>query len=124
MHVAKIHRILSFHQEAWMKPYSDLNTRKRQQAKTEFENSLFKLMNNSTFEKTMEYVRQRRKVKLVCDKLKAKKLVAKPKLEQFRIVNKNTDSIERLRAEVVLDKSICWFCYTGAFKGFNIRLPL
>jgi hypothetical protein len=106
MRVSKIHRVLSFHQEAWMKPYINFNTRKRQEAKTDFEKSLFKLMNNSTFGKTMEDVRRRRKVELVCDKLKAKKLIAKPQLEQFRIVNEDTVLIERLRAEVVLDKPI------------------
>jgi hypothetical protein len=63
-------------------------------------------MNNSTFGKTMENVRRRKKVELVCDKLKVKKLIAKPQLEQFRIVNENTVLIERIRAEVTLDKPI------------------
>ena len=106
MRVTKIHRVLSFHQKAWMKPYIDFNTRKRQEAKTDFEKSLFKLMNNSTFGKTIENVRNRRKIELVCDKLKMKKLIAKPQLEQFRIVNETTVLIGRIRAEVTLDKPI------------------
>jgi hypothetical protein len=83
MRVSKIRRVLLFHQEAWMKPYINFNARKRLGAKTDFEKSLFKLMNNLTFGKTMENVRRRRKVELVCDKLKAKKLILKPQLEQF-----------------------------------------
>ena len=52
--------------------------------------------NNSMFGKTMENVRRRKKVKLVCDKLKAKKLIAKPQLEQFRVVNEDTVLIDRI----------------------------
>jgi hypothetical protein len=47
----KIIAVLSFHQEAWLKPYIEFNTRKRQQAKTVFEQSLCKMTNNSVSER-------------------------------------------------------------------------
>lgn len=46
--------MLEFERECWLKPYIDFNTRKRFQAKTEFERMYYKLLNNSVFGKLME----------------------------------------------------------------------
>ena len=51
----KIHRIIEFNQEAWLKPYIDMNTELRKLAKTDFEKDLFKLMNNSVFGKSQRH---------------------------------------------------------------------
>lgn len=47
----RIHRILEFQQEAFMKPYVEFNTNMRQKARSTFEKNFFKLMNNSVFGK-------------------------------------------------------------------------
>ena len=81
--VTKVHRGIKFYESPWLKPYIYLNTELRAEAKNNFEKDFFKLMNNSVFGKTMENIDNRVNIRLVCDKLKAIKHIAKPNYELF-----------------------------------------
>ena len=80
----KVHRVIIFNQRAWLKPYIDINTKKRMESKNEFEKNSFKLMINSVFGKTMGNLRKHRDIKLVTIDGKRIKLISEPNYHTTR----------------------------------------
>ena len=103
----KIHRIIAFNQEAWLKPYIDMNTELRKLAKNDFEKDLFKLMNNnSVFGKTMENIRKHRDLKLVTTAKKRSKLVSEPNYHTINLISEELSIIEMKKTKVKMNKPI------------------
>ena len=102
----KIHRVIKFNQEAWLKPYIDMNTELRKEAKNDFEKDLFKLMNNSVFGKTMENIRKHRDIKLVTTDKKRSKLVSEPNYHTINLISEDLSIIEMKKTKVKMNKPI------------------
>ena len=113
--LTKIHRVLAFQQQPWLKPYIQLNTELRTQAKSDFEKDFFKLMNNSVFGKTMEDVRKRVNIKLITNPKSYQKHVAKISYKRSEVFVNDEEKeqylvgLEAKRLTITLDKPI----YTG-----------
>ena len=103
----KVHRVIHFKQQAWLKPYIDMNTDLRKDAKNDFEKDFFKLMNNSVFGKTMENARNHRDIKLVTTNVQRRKYVSEPNYMTSKCFSKDLMAIEMRKTEVLLNKPVC-----------------
>ena len=106
MVVTKVHRVLSFTQSAWLKPYIELNTTMRQKATNEFEKNFFKLMNNACFGKTLQNDRSHLQLRLITSADRARKLVAKPNFKYSRWINDDLVAIEMGKPKIKLIRPI------------------
>ena len=102
----KVHRVIQFNQKAWLKPYIDMNTKLRKEAKNDFEKDFFKLMNNSVFGKTMENVRNHRDIKLVTSDKRRKRLVSEPNYHSHKKFSEHLMAIKMKNTKVKMTKHI------------------
>ena len=106
MKLRKVHRVIEFDQEAWLKEYIDVNTELRKKATNDFEKDFFKLMNNAVFGKTTENVRKHRDIKLVKTDKKRNKLVSEPNFHTMKLIDNNLAIIEMMKVKVKMNRPI------------------
>ena len=102
----KLHRVIRFKQEAWLKPCIDMNIKLRTQAKNDFETDLFKLMNNWVFGKTMQNVRNHRDIKLVTTNGKRRKYISEPNYMSSKCFSEDLIVIEMRKTKITVNKSV------------------
>ena len=102
----KVHRIIEFEQEGWLKEYIDVNMELRKKATNDFEKDFFKLMINAVFGKTMENVRKHRDIKLVKSNNKRNKLVSESNFHTMKLIDNNLAIIEIKKVKVKMNKPI------------------
>ena len=102
----KVHSVSSFRQEAWLKPYIDLNTELRKNAKNEFERDFYKLKINSIYGKTVQNDRKHGDIKLVTTEYKRNKLASEPNYHFTKCISKHLLVMEMKKIEVKINKPI------------------
>ena len=90
----KFHRVIRFNQNAWLKPFIDMNTDLRKKTKNNFEKDFFNLMNNAVFGKTVENVRKHKDIKLVTTERRRNCLVSEPNYHTTSFFTENLLAIE------------------------------
>ena len=104
--IKKVHRIIEFNQEAWLKPYIDMNTELRKLAKNDLDKDFFKLIYNAVFGKTMENIRKHRDIKLVTKDKRRNKLVSDPNYHTMNYISKDLSITEMNKTKVKMNKPI------------------
>ena len=102
----KVHRVIEFQQSKWVKAYIMLNTRLRKDAKNEFENDFFKLM-NSVFGNRVENIRNHKDIKLVTSDKKYLKYVMKLNFKDGHPFSKHLFVVEK-KLCAAHSFTICW----------------
>ena len=106
MKLTKIHRVLQFDESPWIAKYIDFNTKKRKEAKNDFEKDYFKLMNNAVFGKTLENLRKRINLKLASSEDMHTKQASRANFIYGKMFNENLFAINRIKEELVLNRPI------------------
>lgn len=106
MKIIRVHRVMSFQQSAWMKPYVEFNTEMRKKATTELDKNLYKLLVNAVFGKTMENVRAYKNIEMVTSATRMRKVLKKPHFERAVIFTDNLVACSVRRTKTMLNKPI------------------
>ena len=83
-----------------------MNTKKRAEAKNDFEKDFSKLMNNSISGKTMENVRKHRDIKLVTIDKRRNQLVSEPNYHSTKWFSEDLLAAEMKKIKVKMNKPI------------------
>ena len=93
-------------QEAWLKPYTDMNPQLRAKATNEFEKDFYKLWNNSVYGKTMENVRKHRDIRLAESDKKRNILASEPNYHSTKCISEDLSIMEMKKREIYMNKPI------------------
>ena len=102
----KVHKGIKFNQNAWLKPYINMNTDLRIKTKNDFEKHFFKLMNTLVFGKTMGNVRKHRDIKLVTTEGRRGYLVSEQNYHTTKIFTENLLAVEMKKTEILMNKLV------------------
>ena len=102
----KVHRMIKYNQNAWLKPYINMNTDLRRKAENDFEKDFSKLMNNAVFGKTMEKVRKQGDIKLVTTETRRNYLVSEPNYHTTKFFTENLLAIEMKKTQILINNLV------------------
>ena len=97
----KVHRVINFNQNAWLKLY-----KLRKKTKNNFEKDFFKLMNDAVFGKTVKHVRKYRDIKLVTTERRKIYLVSEPNYLAAKFFAENLLAIEMRKTQIIMNKPV------------------
>jgi len=106
MVLTKVHRGLKFKQTHVFRHYIEYNSKKRQEATTEFEKDYFKLKNNSLYGKMVENLRRRMNFKLCNSRDDFMTMSSKPSFLRSIIFNEDLAGVKLSKDMITLDRPV------------------
>ena len=106
MILKKVHRVIEFTQEVWLKPYKDMKSELSKLTKNDFEKDFLKLMINSVFGKTMENSRKHGDIKLVTTDNRRYQFLLEPNYHTTKYFLENLLAIEINKTKVKINRPL------------------
>ena len=117
MKLKKIHRGIKFNQSCWLKEYISFNTEKRKRSKTMFAKSLYKLLNNAIFGRSLLNTRKHVDIKLCHTPKKLLKYTAKSSFTSCKIFSEDLVAVENRRTNILMKQPLyIGFCILDLAK--------
>ena len=103
----KLHRIIKFNKNAWLKPCIDMSTDPRKkEAKTDFEKKFFKLINNAVFGTPRENVKKNIEILNLSQQKEEGTTQCQNQIITLQSVTENLLAIEMRKNEILLNKAV------------------
>ena len=110
--VTRVHRVVEFHQSAYIKPYIDRCTALRQASTSDFGSNMIKFLANSIFGRSLMNVRKHQNVLLSNRRKYTLKKLSSPLYRGFKIFSNDLIAVHCLKSSIVLAHPI--------FIGFTV----
>ena len=102
--VTKKHQVVKFHQSKWLSKNIQLNTQKRQEASSKFDQDFYKLMSNSTFGKLVESLRNIVTVTFVRTEEELLKTTSDGNISSIKIIDEGLSLITKKKQSILWNK--------------------
>ena len=117
--VTKIHKATNIQQSKWLSSCIELNTQRRQEAKSKLDQDFFKLMTNSTFVKLCESLRNRVTVTFVRTEDELLKATSEGVISTIKVIDENLSLITKKKQNIMWNKpTIVGACILELSKHF------
>ena len=115
-------RITKFNQEAWFKPYINMNIELRISGNNDFEKNFFKFMKNVVFGKAMDNLRKHRDIKLVLTEGRTNYLVLEQSYHTTKTFSDYSIAIKMKRIQILMNKPLFSFLYFTSINNVHLEV--
>ena len=103
----KVHRVIKFNQNTWLKPYIHMNSVLSKKQKMILKKIFFKLINDAVFGRTIKNMRKNRDIKLVTTERRRNFLVSEPNYHTKKFFTENVLAIEmKKKRKILMNKNV------------------
>ena len=102
--ITQVHQAVKIRQSKWLSSYIALNTQKRQEASTKFDQYFYKLISNSTFGKFSESLRNRVSVSFIRTEEELLKATSEGNISLIKIIDENLTLITKKKQSILWNK--------------------